>query len=151
MKLTSGAFREGQPIPDIHSCDGDDRSPPLTWSEVPVSTRSFALILDDPDAPRGTWIHWVLFNLPADAVELSPGVPTKPELKSGARQGVNDSGAVGYAGPCPPPGNAPRYFFRLYALDCALNLPPGVKREAVDDAIAGHVLAESVLMETFKR
>jgi Raf kinase inhibitor-like YbhB/YbcL family protein len=151
MKLTSDAFREGQPIPDIHSCDGENRSPPLIWSDIPVSTRSFVLIVDDPDAPRGTWIHWVLFNLPADAVELSSGVPSLPELKSGARQGVNDSGAVGYAGPCPPPGKAHRYFFRLFALDCTLNLASGVTRGAVDEAIAGHVLAETVLMGTFQR
>ena len=151
MRLESPAFPDGGEIPRGHSRDGGDTSPPLSWSGVPAGTASLALVCDDPDAPRGTWIHWVLFNLPADAVELSPGVPTKPELKSGARQGVNDSGAVGYAGPCPPPGSPHRYFFRLYALDCALNLPPGVKREAVDDAIAGHVLAESVLMGTFQR
>jgi hypothetical protein len=151
MKIVSRAFRDGQPIPAIHSCDGEDRSPPLTWSEVPVTTRSFVLIVDDPDASRGTWIHWVLFNLPADAVELSPGVPPMPELKSGARQGVNDSGAVGYAGPCPPPGSPHRYFFRLHALDCTLNVPPGVRRADVEQAMAGHVLADSVLMGTFQR
>jgi Raf kinase inhibitor-like YbhB/YbcL family protein len=151
MKIESRAFGEGQAIPVIHSCDGDDRSPPLAWSDIPVSTRSFVLIVDDPDAPRGTWNHWVLYNLPADAVELSPGVPTMPELKSGARQGVNDSGAVGYAGPCPPPGTLHRYFFRLHALDCALNLPPGIKRAEVDKAMSGHVLADAVLMGTFQR
>jgi Raf kinase inhibitor-like YbhB/YbcL family protein len=107
--------------------------------------------VDDPDAPRGTWIHWVLFNLPADAVELAPGVPRTPELKSGARQGVNDSGDVGYGGPCPPRGNPHRYFFRLYALDCTLNLPPGINRSDVDQAIAGHVLAECILMGTYQR
>ncbi|MEP6686754.1 MAG: YbhB/YbcL family Raf kinase inhibitor-like protein [Gemmatimonadales bacterium] len=151
MKIESRAFREGQPIPVTHSCDGEDRSPQLAWSDIPVSTRSFVLIVDDPDAPRGTWIHWLLFNLPADAVELSLGVPATPELKSGARQGVNDSGAVGYAGPCPPPGKPHRYFFRLHALDCALNLPPGVKRAELDEAMSGHVLAETVLMGTFQR
>jgi Raf kinase inhibitor-like YbhB/YbcL family protein len=151
MKLVSAAFTEGQPIPVIHSCDGGNRSPPLVWSEIPVTTRSFALIVDDPDAPRGTWIHWVLFNLPADAVELSPGVPSSPELKSGARQGVNDSGDVGYGGPCPPRGAPHRYFFRLYALDCVLNLSPGVNRSDVDQAMAGHVLADCVLMGTYQR
>jgi Raf kinase inhibitor-like YbhB/YbcL family protein len=151
MKLVSSAFREGQPIPATHACDGEDRSPPLTWSEIPVDTRSLALIVDDPDAPRGTWIHWVLFNLPADAVELSPGVPALPQLKSGARQGVNDSGAIGYAGPCPPPGKPHHYYFRLYALDCALNLAPGIRRSEVDQAIAGHVLADSILMGTYQR
>ena len=151
MKLASTAFREGQPIPTIHSCDGEGRSPPLSWTEVPVETRSFALIVDDPDAPRGTWIHWVMFNLPADAVELAPGVPRTPELKSGARQGVNDSGDVGYGGPCPPRGGPHRYYFRLYALDCTLNLRPGINRSDVDHAMSGHVLAESILMGTYQR
>jgi len=151
MKLTSTAFETGQPIPAIHSCDGEDRSPPLVWSEVPVATRSFALIADDPDAPRGTWVHWVLFNLPADAVELAAGVPGTPELKSGARQGINDSGDVGYGGPCPPRGKPHRYYFRLLALDCTLNLPPGVNRSDVDQAMSGHVLAETALMGTYQR
>ena len=151
MKLVSSAFRHGQPIPAIHSCDGEDQSPPLAWSEIPVTTRSFALIVDDPDAPRGTWTHWVLFNLPADAIELSPGVPRIPELKSGARQGVNDSGHVGFGGPCPPTGGPHHYFFRLYALDCTLNLKPGVTRSEVDHAKTGHVLGDGVLMGTFQR
>lgn len=151
MKLVSRAFREGQTIPAIHSCEGGDRSPPLEWSEIPVATRSLALIVDDPDAPRGTWVHWVLYNLPADAVELSAGVPPVPELKSGARQGLNDAGGVGYTGPCPPPGGPHRYFFRLHALDCTLNLATGVKRSDVDQAIAGHVLAAAALMGTYRR
>jgi Raf kinase inhibitor-like YbhB/YbcL family protein len=151
MKLASTAIRPGQPIPAIHSCQGEDRSPQLAWSDIPVDTRSFALIADDPDAPRGTYVHWVLYNLPADAIELSAGVPRVPELPSGARQGVNDSGEVGYRGPCPPPGTPHRYFFRLYALDCALNLPPGSGRPDLDQAIAGHILAETSLMGTYQR
>jgi Raf kinase inhibitor-like YbhB/YbcL family protein len=151
MKLVSAALRPGQPIPAIHSCQGEDRSPPLAWSEIPADTRSFALVADDPDAPRGTYVHWVLFNLPADAVELSPGVPRAPELPSGARQGINDAGEVGYQGPCPPPGAPHRYFFRLYALDCALNLPPGSTRLDLDRAMASHILAETSLMGTYQR
>jgi Raf kinase inhibitor-like protein, YbhB/YbcL family len=151
MILTTPTFSPGGPIPKPCTCDGGDRSPALGWSEIPVDTRSFALICDDPDAPRGTWVHWVLFNLPADAVELSEGVPGAPELPSGARQGVNDSAKIGYAGPCPPPGPPHRYFFRLYALDCLLNVPPGVKRADLDQAMTGHVLAEAVVMGTYGR
>jgi Raf kinase inhibitor-like YbhB/YbcL family protein len=107
--------------------------------------------MDDPDAPRGTFVHWVLFNLPTDAIELAAGVPALPELPSGARQGLNDSGAVGYRGPCPPRGGPHRYVFRLYALDCALNLPPGINRSDLDAAMAGHTLAEAQLIGTYQR
>lgn len=151
MRLASTAVRHGQPLPAAHSGDGENRSPDLAWSEIPVETRSFALVVDDPDAPRGVWVHWVLFNLPADAVELAAGVPRATELPSGARQGVNDSGDVGYGGPCPPRGASHRYFFRLYALDCALNLPPGANRSDLDHAMAGHILAEATLMGTYQR
>lgn len=151
MRITSPAFADGTPVPREHTCDGTGSSPGLAWSEIPVNTRSFALVCDDPDAPRGTWVHWVLFNLPADAVELAPAVPPAPQLPSGARQGVNDSGDLGYGGPCPPRGPSHRYFFRLYALDCTLNLAPGVKRPDLDHAMAGHVLAEATLMGTFQR
>jgi Raf kinase inhibitor-like YbhB/YbcL family protein len=151
MKLTSQAVRPGQPIPAIHSCEGEDRSPALVWDEVPANTRSLAVIVDDPDAPRGTYVHWVLYNLPADAIELAAGVPRMAELPSGARQGINDSGDVGYRGPCPPRGGPHRYFFHLYALDCALNLPPGVNRSDLEAAMAGHVLAEAALMGTYQR
>jgi Raf kinase inhibitor-like YbhB/YbcL family protein len=151
MKIISPAFADGAPVPVEHTCEGNGSSPGLAWSEVPVNTRSFALVCDDPDAPRGTWVHWLLFNLPADAVELAPAVPPAPELPSGASQGINDSGNVGYGGPCPPRGRPHRYFFRLYALDCTLNLAPGVKRPDLDQAMAGHVLADATLMGTFQR
>ena len=151
MNLTSVTFQAGLPIPVEFTCDGADRSPQLAWSEIPVATRSFALVCDDPDAPCGTWVHWVLFNLPADAVELAPGVPRVPELPSGARQGVNDSGEIGYSGPCPPRGKPHRYFFRLYSLDTALSLAPGVSRSALDHAIGSHILAEATTMGTYQR
>jgi len=151
MKIVSPAFAEGTPVPVEHTCEGSGSSPGVAWSEIPVDTRSFALVCDDPDAPGGTWVHWVLFNLPADAVELAPAVPPAPELPSGARQGINDSGNVGYGGPCPPRGRRHRYFFRLYALDCTLNLAAGVKRPDLDQAMAGHVLADATLMGTFQR
>jgi Raf kinase inhibitor-like YbhB/YbcL family protein len=151
MILSTTTFSPGGSIPKPCTCDGADRSPALTWSEIPVDTRSFALVCDDPDAPRGTWIHWVLFNLPADAVELSEGVPAAPELPSGARQGVNDFHKVGYGGPCPPPGAPHRYFFRLSALDCKLNLSAGITRSELGQAMAGHVLAEAAIMGTYGR
>jgi Raf kinase inhibitor-like YbhB/YbcL family protein len=151
MKLTTTTFEPGRAIPRSCTCDGEDRSPDLSWAEIPVDTRSLALICDDPDAPRGTWVHWVMFNLPADAVELSPGVPREPELPSGARQGINDGGDIGYSGPCPPRGGPHRYFFRLYALDTMLNLGPGVNRSDLDQAMAGHILAEATIMGTYHR
>jgi Raf kinase inhibitor-like YbhB/YbcL family protein len=151
LVLTSAAFAEGAPVPVRHTCDGEDLSPPLTWTGVPVGTRSFALICDDPDAPRGTWVHWFIWNLPADAVELGEGVPSKPELPSGARQGLNDGGDIGYGGPCPPAGRPHRYFFRLHALDTPLNLAPGVNRSDLEAAMEGHVLARAVTMGTYQR
>lgn len=151
FRLTSSAFREGAPIPAVYSCDGKNQSPPLAWTGVPVSTRSFALIVDDPDAPRGTWVHWLLWNLPADACELGPGVPTVPELPSGARQGLNGGGDLGFQGPCPPPGGPHRYFFRLLALDISLSLAPGVNRPDLESAVDGHVLGRAVLMGTCQR
>lgn len=151
LEITSTDFRHGEPIPERDTCDGADRSPPLVWTGVPVETRSFALVCDDPDAPRATWQHWLLYNLPAEACELDGGVPAKPELPSGARQGINDFGNLGYGGPCPPPGKPHRYFFRLHALDITLNLPPGVNRADLDQAMAGHVLAVGTLMGTYER
>lgn len=151
LQLISSDFRHGDVIPAPLTCEGEDRSPALAWTGVPVETRSFALIADDPDAPRGTWVHWLLYNLPAEACELEPGVPRHPELPSGARQGLNDGGDVGYGGPCPPPGKPHRYFFRLHALDASLNLAPGVTRADLEQAIAGHVLAVGTLMGTYER
>jgi Raf kinase inhibitor-like YbhB/YbcL family protein len=151
LVLTTPAFRDGEPIPVEHTCDGDDLSPQLAWTGVPVDTRGLGLICDDPDAPRGTWVHWLIWNLPADAIELGPGVPPNPELPSGARQGLNDSGEIGYGGPCPPPGKPHRYYFRLFALDSTLNLPPGARRAELEQAMAGHVLAEGTVMGTYER
>jgi Raf kinase inhibitor-like YbhB/YbcL family protein len=151
FRLSSSALTDGAPIPQIFTCEGKNQSLPLAWTGVPVSTRSFALIADDPDAPRGTWVHWLIWNLPADACELGTGVPTIPELPSGARQGANDGGDLGYQGPCPPPGRPHRYFFRLFALDISLNLAPGADRSALEAAYEGHVLARAVLMGTYQR
>jgi Raf kinase inhibitor-like YbhB/YbcL family protein len=151
LVLISGAFAHGSGIPARHTCEGENVSPPLEWTGVPVGTRSFAVVCEDPDAPRGTWVHWVLWNLPADAVELGEGVPRSPELPSGARQGINDSGDLGYGGPCPPSGKPHRYFFHLHALDSSLNLPPGVNRSDLDAAMGGHILGSATTMGTYER
>src|SRR5262249_38021095 len=121
MKISSAAFSAGEMIPKKFTCDGPDVSPKLAWSDVPSKTQSFALIVEDPDAPVGTWVHWVLFDLPADTKELAEGVPKQDQLSNGARQGRNDFGKIGYGGPCPPPGKPHGYFFKLYALDAKLN------------------------------
>jgi Raf kinase inhibitor-like YbhB/YbcL family protein len=151
IQLVSPAFAHGAVIPIEYTCDGKNLSPALSWSDVPVERRSLALVCDDPDAPRGTWVHWVLYNLPGDAVELSPGIPPLPELPSGARQGRNDSGEIGYSGPCPPPGKPHRYYFRLYSLDILLTLPHGVSKDELEQAMSGHILGQGTLMGVYQR
>ena len=151
--LTSGAFTAGGVIPAKHSCDGADVSPSLTWSGTPPGTVALALIADDPDAPAGTWVHWVLFNLPGSLTALPEGVPKTEALRDfgGALQGRNDFRRVGYGGPCPPPGKPHRYFFKLYALDAALPLKAGATKAEVERAMRGHVLGETQLMGTYTR
>lgn len=150
--LSSDAFLSGDMIPIRHTCEGRDLSPPLTWGDPPEGTQSFALVCEDPDAPRGIWAHWVLFNLPAQVRGLPQGVEPDPELADGSRQGRNDFGRLGYGGPCPPPGHGPhRYYFRLYALDRLLALPPGATRADLLAAMDGHVLATAELMGRFER
>ncbi len=151
--LTSGAFKEGGTIPARHSCDGADTSPPLAWSGTPAGAVAFALIADDPDAPAGTWVHWVLFNLPGTLTSLPEAVPKTDQLRDfgAALQGRNDFRKVGYGGPCPPPGRPHRYFFKLYVLDAALPLKAGASKQEVERAMRGHVLAEATLMGTYAR
>jgi Raf kinase inhibitor-like YbhB/YbcL family protein len=151
LQLISSAFTQGSAIPSVYSCEGEDISPPLAWSGGPVERRSLALVCDDPDAPRGTWDHWVLYNLSGQAAELAQGVPKVPELPSGARHGRNSWGKLGYGGPCPPPGNPHRYFFRLYALDIMLNLAPGASKAELEQAMTGHILGQGTLMGTYQR
>jgi Raf kinase inhibitor-like YbhB/YbcL family protein len=151
IELTSSAFREGEIIPKPYTGDGKDQSPPLRWADPPAGTKSFALIADDPDAPRGTWVHWVLFNLPAETRELKEGVPTEKTLSNGAKQGTNDFKKIGYGGPAPPPGKPHRYFFKLYALDTALDLAPGATKDQVVAAMEGHVKGEGQLMGKYGR
>jgi Raf kinase inhibitor-like YbhB/YbcL family protein len=151
IEVTSTAFQPGETIPKQHTGDGVDQSPPLHWSEPPSGTKSLALICDDPDAPRGTWVHWVLFILPPQTRELEEGVATTETLSNGAKQGKNDFGNIGYGGPAPPKGKPHRYFFKLYALDVAVNLTPGAAKAQLEDAMKGHILAEGQLMGIYKR
>jgi Raf kinase inhibitor-like YbhB/YbcL family protein len=151
FSLTSSAFAAGAAIPAQYTCKGADTSPPLEWNGVPANTATFAIIMDDPDAPAGTWVHWVLWNLPANAHSLPEGVPKREQLDDGARQGRNSFRKAGYNGPCPPAGATHRYFFRLYALDAKLDLAAGASRSQLDEAMKGHVLAETEYMGTFHK
>lgn len=149
--LTSAAFASGAEIPVQFTCKGADTSPDLEWKGAPAHVAVFALITDDPDAPDGTWVHWVVWNLPPSAHRLPAGVPKQAELNDGTRQGRNDFKRVGYNGPCPPPGKTHRYFFRLYALDHKIDLSPGATRAELDVAIKNYVVAEAEYMGTFHR
>ena len=151
LQLASSAFTEGSAIPSKYTCDGQDISPPLKWSSVPPGAKSLALICDDPDAPGGMWVHWVLYNIPVTVTELPEGVPITDSVLGNARQGVTDFRRVGYGGPCPPRGNPHRYFFKLYALDVELNLKSKATKKDVVEAMRNHVLAEGQLMGTYKR
>ena len=151
INITSTAFHVGATIPKQYTGDGEDLSPPLGWSEPPSGTKSITLICDDPDAPRGTWVHWVLFNLPPNTRELDEGVPTTETLASGAKQGKNDFGNIGYGGPAPPKGKPHRYFFKVYALSEEVDLAPGATKAELLDAMKGKILAEGQLMGTYQR
>jgi Raf kinase inhibitor-like YbhB/YbcL family protein len=152
LQLTSTAFQEGEAIPKPHTGDGKDTSPPLRWTDPPAGTKSFALICDDPDAPRGTWVHWVLYNLPANTRELPEAVRARETLEAGARQGRNDFSKIGYGGPAPPRGKPHRYFFKLYALDTILSLAPaGATKDQLLAAMKDHVIAEGQLMGRYSR
>jgi Raf kinase inhibitor-like YbhB/YbcL family protein len=151
MQLTSSAFAEGTPIPAKYAFDSTNLSPPLKWSGVPAQAKSLVLIADDPDAPVGTWVHWVLYDLPANLNDLPEGQPQGQSLPAGGKQGLNDFKKLGYGGPCPPPGKPHRYFFKLYALDQPLGLQAGASKREVERAMAKHVLAEGQLMGTYQR
>ncbi|MBI4678475.1 MAG: YbhB/YbcL family Raf kinase inhibitor-like protein [Elusimicrobia bacterium] len=155
MELKSPSFENNSTVPKRHTCSGEDVSPPLAWTGAPQGTRSLALIMDDPDAPVGTWVHWVLYDLPAESKGLAEGLPKKETLPDGAKQGlcwgVEDFSRVGYHGPCPPPGKPHRYSFRLYALKEPLGLPPKATKAEVLKAMAGRVLGQAELVGAFKR
>lgn len=151
LSVSSAAFGEGEVIPAKYTCQGQDVSPPLTWSEPPAGTQSLALIVDDLDAPGGVFNHWVIFNIAADSRELPEAVPAQAELPSGALQGKNDFGRMGYAGPCPPSGRPHWYQFTVYALDSSLDLTAGVAKTQVLTAVQGHVLAQGELSGRYQR
>jgi Raf kinase inhibitor-like YbhB/YbcL family protein len=148
--INSPAFAQDEAIPTQFTCDGDDVSPALEWRDPPQDTKSFALVADDPDAPAGTWVHWVLYNLPADARGLPQAVPSDGDLTDGSRHGTNSWKRLGYGGPCPPSGTH-RYFFKLYALDITLDLEPGATKDQLLQAMEGHILAQTDLMGTYTR
>jgi len=151
MEIKSSAFKNGARIPAKHTCDGVDVSPSLSWSKLPAGTKNLALVCDDPDAPMGTWVHWVVYDIPASSAGLPEKLPPLKELADGTKQGMNDFRAIGYGGPCPPSGEH-RYFFKLYALDGPTGLKPGATKVQLLAAIKGrHILAEAELMGKYKR
>jgi len=151
FELSSGAFRPGETIAKKHTCDGTDVSPALAWTDPPSGTKSLALVCDDPDAPVGTWVHWVAWDIPPTARGLPEGVPAQPKLDDGTRQGTNDFKKIGYGGPCPPPGAPHRYFFRLYAVDTMLGLAPSATKSALEKAMQGHTVGQAELMGRYGR
>jgi len=151
MILTSPAISPGAAIPDEYACTGADRSPALAWSNAPQATKSFALVVDDPDAPGGTFIHWVAYNIPARVTSLPAGVPQTAEIVGGGRNGINGFDHIGYNGPCPPPGKMHHYHFRLFALDSQLTPADNSDADAIQSAMKGHIVATAELAGTFER
>lgn len=154
MEIVSPDFDDGGRIPDRFTCSGDDRSPALMLADVPDDTRSFAIVVDDPDAPRGTFVHWLIWNVPADRTEIPEGVALGDEAVDGlggAVQGMNGFGEIGYRGPCPPAGGPHHYRFHAYALETVLDIDPGSDRETLENALDGHVIEEAVTTGLFGR
>lgn len=149
--LESAAFQRGSAIPRKHTCDGADVSPALRWSEAPPGTKSFALICDDPDAPVGTWVHWVIYGIPASSTGLGEGVPPSHSLADGSKQGTNDFRKIGYGGPCPPRGKPHRYFFKFYALGADPAVGSGASKEQLLKAMEGKVLGQAEVVGTYGR
>ncbi len=150
MQLSSPAWKAGEPIPKKYTCDGEDRSPPLRILGAPAGTAAFALVVTDPDAPSGTFVHWTLYDLPGRALGLPEGLPRAPTLPDGSQQGKTSWGRVGYGGPCPP-GGRHRYFFRLHALKAPLRAGPGLTAEALEKALSSLTLEVAELMGTYSR
>jgi Raf kinase inhibitor-like YbhB/YbcL family protein len=151
FSLHTASFTPGGSIPERYTCSGADVSPAIDWGETPQGTKSFALIVDDPDAPSGTFTHWVIYDIPAESKGFSQDVPKSERLDDGSLQGRNSFGRIGYSGPCPPPGKPHRYFFKLYALSTKPTLDPGATRQQLETAMKGRILAQTELMGTFKR
>lgn len=151
IQVTSTAFADGQPIPAEFTCDSQDQSPPLQWQGVPAGAQSIVLLVDDPDAPGGTFNHWVVYGLPAAATSLPKGVPRQERLEGGGAQGRNDFGRVGYGGPCPPRGPAHHYQFKVFALGEALSVPAGATKRQVERAMEGKVLDQGRVTGVYQR
>lgn len=151
LELTSDAFKNGGEIPRRYTGLGDDISPGLKWRDIPDRTQSFVLIMDDPDAPVGIWVHWVMYDIPGRVSSLEEDVPKEEILDNGNRQGINSFKCIGYGGPYPPPGPRHRYIFKLYALDTVLNLAPGMSKDSVIQVMEEHVLDKAQLMGRFGR
>lgn len=150
FKIESSAFKEGEFIPSKFTCDGPNVSPPLNWNGAPLNTKSFALINDDPDAPAGDWVHWILYNIPPNTAGLKENISPDKKLPDGSIHGKNDFKQLGYGGPCPPSG-VHRYFFKIYALDTILKLEPGAVKKELLSAMEKHILAEGRLTGKYKR
>lgn len=150
MRIFSPEFKPGEPIPTQYTCDGKDISIPLQWQDIPDGSISLALIMDDPDAPGGTWIHWIVFNIPVTTAAFTAGQPDSNDLPDGSLQGRNSWGKIGYGGPCPPSGSH-RYFFKLYALDCLLEKKAGLTKTELLEAMQGHILAEAQFFGVYQR
>jgi Raf kinase inhibitor-like YbhB/YbcL family protein len=150
IQVTSTAFKEGEMIPRKYTCRGENISPQIAWSNIPEGTKSFLLIADDPDAPMGTWVHWVVYNIPANFSELKERFPEDSKFPDGIMQGITDFGTTGYGGPCPPSG-IHRYYFKLYAIDIILDVKPRLTKQEVLNEIEGHILAKGQLMGKFRK
>lgn len=150
LEITSSSFEQGQNIPQKHTCIGNDVSPQIAWNGAPEGVESYAIIADDPDAPMGTWVHWVVYNIPADVNELQENFPKDEKLDNGIMQGMSDFGKTEYGGPCPP-GGTHRYYFKVYAIDKKLDAEPGLSKKKLLKAMEGHILAEGQLMGKFSK
>ena len=150
IKITSSAFTKDGNIPKKYSCDGVNISPPLSWTDAPADTKSYAIVIEDPDAPSKTWIHWVIFNIPAADTSLPEHFPARKEMSNGILQGTNDFRNIGYGGPCPPSGTH-RYFIKIYALNMMLKIPAGSTKQQLEQAMKEHILAEGELMGKYTR
>ncbi|MCP4632285.1 MAG: YbhB/YbcL family Raf kinase inhibitor-like protein [candidate division Zixibacteria bacterium] len=151
MEITSTAFKNGEKIPEIYACDFENISPPLNWGAGPEGTKSYVLICDDPDAPSGTFVHWVVYNIPAEVTSLPENIPDSETLDNGATHGSTHFGSLGYGGPCPPSGNPHRYYFKIYAVDFITAWKPGMSETKVMNRIEGHILLQGELMGTYQR
>jgi Raf kinase inhibitor-like YbhB/YbcL family protein len=151
ITISAEVFKEGEIIPAEYTCEGKNVSPSLSWKGIPAGTKSIAMIMDDPDAPGGTFVHWLLFNIPGNTQKLPKGIPRNQTLDDGSLQGKNDFERLGYGGPCPPPGKPHRYYFKIYALDTKLKLQPGASRQQLENAMKGHILSTGELMGKYQR